>query len=607
MAANSALTLTSLDFDTLKANLKNYMKSQSVFKDYDYEGSNMNVLLDVMSYNTYLNSFYLNMAISESFLDSAQMYSSVVSHAKELNYTPRSARSAKAVISCVFQATGIENSFSIPKGTQFSGSNANGGFTFVTDTTHVLNSATNVFTINGLEIYEGTYVNETIIVDNTIEHQRFILSNKNIDTTSIVVTVAEDDGANVHDYMYSENLYRLTPASPVYFIQATLDGSFEIVFGDDVFGRRPRNNAVVLVTYRVTLGDQGNGVKQFFINKDLGGYNGGTSTATVSMVSPSSEGAPIETIESIRFRAPRHYQTQDRAVTITDYKNLIMNEFTEVKDVNVYGGEEVTGEVQYGKVFIVPVTYAGAALTDQRKIDLDAFIKRKKIIGIATEVKDPDFIYVVPTIDVTVDFNKTSMTPAEIRSAVQNSIRTFNTDYLEAFDTTFRFSKFVEAVDAADTSILGNQITTQIYKVLNPTLGMTVSLSTTFNNELMPGTIASSEFLLSDGNTYMITDYNPNNDTFSRVATSTGFGVYNSNPVLYLKQVTTNNTQNYLNGGTINYATGTLSLKNLTVIDFLGSTGIEVYTTILPDDVVGKYNDVVEIDIGQTVINVMSV
>jgi hypothetical protein len=459
MAANSALTLTSLDFDTLKANLKNYMKSQSVFKDYDYEGSNMNVLLDVMSYNTYLNSFYLNMAISESFLDTAQMYSSVVSHAKELNYTPRSARSAKAVINCSFDTTGISSSFSIPKGTQFSGSNANGSFTFVTDTTHVLNSATNVFTINGLEIYEGTYVNETIIVDNVIENQRFILSNKNIDTTSIVVTVAEDDGAKVYDYMYAENLYGLTPGSPVYFIQATLDGSFEIVFGDDVFGRRPKNNAVVLVTYRVTLGDQGNGVKQFYLNKDLGAYNGGTSGSAVSVVDNSTEGAPMETIESIRFRAPRHYQTQDRAVTITDFKNLIMKEFTEVKDVNVYGGEEVTGEVQYGKVFIVPVTFAGAALTQQRKVELNAFIRRKKIIGITTEVKDPDFIYIVPAIDVTVDFNKTSMTPAEIRSAVQNSIRSYNNDHLEMFDTTFRFSKFAEAVDVADTSILGNQIT----------------------------------------------------------------------------------------------------------------------------------------------------
>jgi len=305
--ANSALVLTSLDFDTLKSQLKTFLQSQSQFKDYDYEGSNMNVLLDVLSYNTYLNSFYLNMMASETFLDTAQLYSSVVSHAKELNYTPRSARSAKATVSCNFITTGISNTFSIPKGTQFSGQNANGSYTFVTDRTQTITSTNNVFSITSLDIYEGSYINETMIVDNTIENQKFVLSNKNIDTSSIVVTVSEDNGSNVNDFLQSDTLYNLNSESQIYFLQSTLDGYYEIVFGDGVFGRVPQNNALILVTYRVCNGSDGNGVTTFFLNKDLGAYNGGNSTAKITPVVTSADGSPIETIESIRFRAPRNY------------------------------------------------------------------------------------------------------------------------------------------------------------------------------------------------------------------------------------------------------------------------------------------------------------
>jgi len=605
--ANSALVLTSLDFDTLKSELKTFLKSQSSFRDYDYEGSNMNVLLDVMSYNTYLNSFYLNMVASETFLDTAQLYSSVVSHAKELNYTPRSARSAKASVSCTFVATGISNSFSIPKGTQFSGQNANGSYTFVTDTTHVINSTNTTFSIASLDIYEGTYINETIIVDNSIENQKFVLSNKNIDTTSIVVTVSEDNGSNVNDFTRSDTLYDVNSRSNVYFLQSTLDGYYEIVFGDGVFGRIPQNNALILVTYRVCNGSDGNGVSTFFLNKDLGSYNGGTSTAKITPIISSADGAPVETIESIRFRAPRNYQTQDRAVTVTDYKTLILNNFPEVKDVNVYGGEEVTDNIQYGKVIIVPTTFSGSTLTNQRKADVVAYLKSKKIIGIELSIIDPEYIYVVPTINVNVNFNNTSLTPAEIRSGIVNSVTAFNTNNLQIFDNTFRFSKLVEAVDATDQSILGNQITISVYKTIEPMIGVSTSLTTKFNNALEPATINSTEFLLSDGNVYQITDYNELNNTFERTITSNGFAVFNYNPVLYLKKITTNNTISYSDVGTIDYTNGILNITNLTVVDFLNNNGIVISASAVSDDISGTYNNIVEIDIGSLSVNVNAV
>ena len=253
--ANSYLNLTSLDFDAYKNNLKSYLKSQSTFVDYDFEGSNMNVLLSVLSYNTYLNAFYLNMVGSESFLDTAQLRDSVVSRAKELNYTPQSYKSPKALIDVSFTdiSNSITNRFEIPKGAQFSGSNANGSYSFVTDRPHILKSDNNIFTVQGLEIYQGQYINETFIVDDSIKRQQFVLSNYNVDTDSIAVTISENGGVSTIDYQQAQSLFGVKPDSTVYFIQAFQD-KYEIVFGDGFFGRRPLNNSTILVTYRITEG-----------------------------------------------------------------------------------------------------------------------------------------------------------------------------------------------------------------------------------------------------------------------------------------------------------------------------------------------------------------
>ena len=485
MAANSTLNISSLDFDTLKNNLKTFLKSQSAFQDYDFEGSNMNVLLDILSYNSYLNSFYLNMAASEGFLDSAQMRSSVISHAKELNYTPRSVRSAQALIDLSFATSGISNILEIPKGTQFSGQNANGSFVFTTDRTHTLNSATSTFAITGLPIYEGTYINESFIVDNTIENQKFIISNPNIDTTSISISLSTDNGQTTVDYTQATSLYGLKNTSTVYFIQATLDGNYEIVFGDGVFGAAPINNTIILATYRISKGDAGNGVSSFNIDNDIGTYNGGIAIATITPNTPAVDGAPIESIESVRFRAPRHFQTQDRAITNSDYQNLIFENFPVVKAVNVFGGETVTGSVEFGKVFISPVSYSGAAITQSVKNDIISYLSGKNAIGITPVIIDPTILYVVPSLTVTVDFNQTTMSPADIQSLMTTTMSTFNTNVLENFNTTFRFSQFVGTLNNADPSILSVQAATVAKKIIAPELNKSQSISLSFNNEII--------------------------------------------------------------------------------------------------------------------------
>ena len=605
--ANSSLSLVSLDFDALKANFKSYLKSQSVFKDYDFEGSNMNVLLDVLSYNSYLNSFYLNMAVSEGFLDSAQMMSSVVSHAKELNYTPRSARSAKALVNLSINViSGNTNTIEIPKGSQFSGQNANGSYVYTTSETHVLTSTSSTFAISNLDIYEGTYFNETYIIDASVENQKFIISNKNIDTTSIAVTVSENDGLNVTDYTQALNLYGLTDQSSIYFVQATLDGYFEIVFGDNVFGRYPQNNATILVTYRISNGLDGNGVSSFRADRDIGAYNKVQATVTVATISASVDGDYMESLESIRYRAPKHYQTQDRAVNNSDYANIIYENYPVIKAVNVYGGETVSGSVEYGKVFISAVSRSGSIVTDSLKTDIINFISNKNSIGIKPVIIDPDFLYITPTITATVNFDKTNLSPADVKSLLIQATKTYNSSYLQNFNIAFRYSKFLANLSNIDNSVESIQLQNLLKKISNTLLNVNTPISLSFNNVILPGTLISSQFLLNDGNIYVFTDYNPNKNTFVRSGSQSTYNIINTNKVIYLKQITAGNIQNYTEVGTLDYDTGSVQIKTLTVSNFLSDVGIVFYASPKYEDLYAIKNDLIEIDIDNVNVSVVS-
>ena len=364
--SNASISLASLDFDTLKANLKSFLSTQSAFKDYDYEGSNMNVLLDVLSYNTYMNAFYLNMAVSEMFLDSAQLRSSVVSHAKVLNYTPRSSRSSTAVVN-IRIPTSNAIILTVPKGTSFSGRNASGNYTFTTDETMTLTSGNNTFVANNISIYEGSYSQDAFIIDYTNETQKFTLLNAGVDTDSLMVTVVENDGQDVNQFLYASSLYGLNANSNVFFLQTDLDGRYQVVFGDNTFGRTPKNGATVLAEYRSCAGSPANGIDTFTIENDLGGINSTeiTDGVTITTIDASRNGANVETIESIRYNAPRHFQTQERVVTTQDYVDLILANFPDIESVNAYGGETISGlgDVEYGKVYVSCSTYAGNNLT----------------------------------------------------------------------------------------------------------------------------------------------------------------------------------------------------------------------------------------------------
>jgi hypothetical protein len=486
MAANSSLNLSSLDFDTLKDNLKTFMKSQSVLKDYNYEGSNMNVLLDVLSYNSYLNSFYLNMVASEMFLDSAQKLDSVISHSKELNYVPLSYSGAVSNVNITFETTGISTTtgiLSIPKGTRFFGTNSNGTYQFVTTDTQSYASTNDTFFVSNLQIREGSYNNESFLVNYDIENQRFILSDPKIDTDTLNVFVVENFGYSNTLFSRKTTLFGLDSTSNVYFLQATQNGQYEIIFGDNNFGRKPLNSSTVLVDYVVTSGSDGNGISELNISDDIGPINGGSVlSATVSVTANSSGGANQESIDSIRFNAPRYFATQQRAVSSDDYASLIKANFQgEISDVAVFGGETLP-EKKYGRVIVCLKPSAGVIAPNYVKDTIIRYLQDYIVLPNRVETADPDYLYVYLTSTVQYDPYATNKTILEVKNVVLTTINTYNNDHLELFGEDLRYSRLVAHIDDSDSSIVSNQTDFRIIKRMSPLINRSYTETLYFNN-----------------------------------------------------------------------------------------------------------------------------
>lgn len=601
MAANNSLSLSSLDYDALKADFKTYLSSQSVFRDYDFEGANINVLLSLLAYNTYKNAFMHNMLMSEAFMDSAQLRSSIISHAKNVNYLPSSRTSPVAVLECTFETT-TTGSFLIPKGTTFAGTNSNGTFTFVTDRNHTLVSTSNTFVISDLEVYEGSYINESFIVNYADEAQQFTLSNDTVDINSIQVTVYENGGATELPYMQYTHLYDVGPTTRAYFLQAN-DNQYDIVFGDGIFGRKPLNGATVLVTYRVTHGLRGGKIKSFRISDDLGTLNNCTVITTIETIERATAGAEREATSSIQFRAPRGFQTQQRCVTDQDYSLLIKQAFPEIKTLHIFGGEdyaEIYGTVDYGKVYIAPITYAGTPLSENRKADVATFLKGKMSVGLRPEIINPEFLYVI--LDIAVEYNQniSDLSPSEIKQLARAVVSSYNNTNLEAFNASFRFSILNEKLQDMDESILSNTIAIRLRKEMSPALYKDEAQLIAFNNQIAVGSLSSSRFILTDGNTYRLTDYNPSNDTLRKSTGTNGLVITNSSNAVYLRKINTTNASVpvYTRCGTIDYAKGIISLTSLAFADFVDYQGVRVEAVPVKQNITVKHNDLIQISVG---------
>lgn len=599
--ANSSLNLTSLDFDTLKNNFKEFLKTQSAFKDYNFDGSNINVLLDVMSYNSYLNSFYLNMIASEMFLDSAQKIDSVISHAKELNYTPRSAHCAVANVSFTVEASGFtSNKLTIPKGTRFSGFNSNGTYTFVTDLSQTFVSSNNTYFVDNIQINEGTYFSDSFVLDYDVENQRFILSNDNVDTTSVSVYVTEN-GVNT-EYTFATTLFNLNEYSTVYFIQALDNGRYEIKFGDGLFGKKPVNGASVKVDYIVTNGSDGNGIENFVLSDNLGPGNGGEATASdITVITPSTQGANQESIENIRFNAPRYFATQQRAVSVDDYYSLVRAKFGgAIDDVIIYGGQDLEPKL-YGRVIVSVKPTASVTASSLLKNDIVNYLQDFIALPNRVIVSDPDYFYI--GVDSSVQYNSklTTKYSTEIKSMVLDGIINFSKDHLEKFGNDFRYSRFVTHIDTLDQSITSNDTRVKIIKIITPKLLFATSFDIRFNNGaeqegVYNGVAYPDERVLNSTSfSYVDEENNIYPNCFLEDDALGNILVYT-----FLKGVKTVLKQSI---GSINYETGSVVLTNLKTSYY--DQYIQISLTTRNKDIIASKNMVLLIDPIDVIINII--
>ena len=444
--------LTTLDFSTIKENLKTYLKSQAIFQDYDFEASNINVLLDVLAYNTYMNSFYLNMISNEMFLDSALMKDSIVSHAKELNYIPRSFRSARARVNITLNDSSEDATILIPRGTTFTGNVGNRNFTFTIPENIQAKSTntTNEFLAENVFLYEGNYTSDSYVT-NTLNQPRFLITNKTVDTDSIRVTVLEDNGETAISYVLRDSLFGIDSTDAVFFLQAAENDSYEIIFGDGIIGRVPKNNSIVLIEYRICNGELPNGINKFYADDDIGT----AKVLSIETISSAAGGSIPESLSSIKFNAPRAFTTQERVVTANDYATLLKANFTEINDVIAYGGEE-NNPPMFGKVIVAIDLKNTDDLPETYRTKYRDFIKPRSPLSIDPVFVRPDYTYVSIETIVNYDINRTSLNIDDIKSLVISAIQNYNEENINGFGKTLRYSKLLSEIDNAQASIVSN-------------------------------------------------------------------------------------------------------------------------------------------------------
>ena len=604
MANTGFLDVSELSFDGIKNNLKTFMKSKTQFKDYDFEGSNLNSLLDVLSYNTYMNAFYLNMIGSEMFLDSSQLRNSVVSHAKELNYIPRSRTSARArVIFSINTGADAPDNVVIPENYTLRSVVDGINMDFTTNEQITINRTDGEYVSDPVYIYEGKIVYEFFTVDGSV---RYTLSSLNIDTNSIQVTVinsASDSSNSV--YTKADTLYGLNSNSQIYFVQGYSNDQYEIVFGDGISGKVLTNGNIVKVKYRSTNGELGNKVVYFAPTSKVG--DASTYPVTVTTNISAADGSERETIESMKLNAPRHFAAQNRAVTKDDYTTLIIEKYPQIKTVNVYGGENADPP-QYGKVIISMIPYGNfPVVSTELKTDIIAYLRSKSI---TTEpvIKDPEYMYIEIQSIISYNPSLTTKSTQSLKSDVLNQIKSYEATYLNDFGNDLRKSKLSSMIDSADASIVSNQTTLRAVYIITPRKGTQQRINFSFSNPLSrplraPYIINEIECVRSTPFDYFKDGVYYNATTSQGQVTLSDDG--NGKIRLYYIERREDTTtgivsivQQILESdiGTVNYITGELSF-DLNPYDY--DTNIKIFGKVINDDIVVQESKYLKIDYDQ--------
>lgn len=590
------LPVNQLDFNTLRTNLRTYLEGQDRFKDYDFDGSNISVLLDILAYNTYQNAFYLNMIGNEMFLDTATLRDSVVSHAKELNYLPRSYTSAAATLQVKINVSNTAAyTETIPQNYKFTSTTSTNTYTFSTAEPYIVTRNANGDFITQVDVYEGFLLTERFVVNTSLTDQRFVLSNDRVDTDSIEVIIAPSVGSsNTTEYTFTSSVFGLAANSTVYFLQAAEDGKYEIVFGDDIISKKPQNGNLVTVNYRIASGNTVNGISSFTPQSTVNTY----TVSVQSVVSSAAGGAESESISSIKYNATKFFQTQDRVVTKEDYKSLIIANFPEIKSISVYGGEEIPITPQYGRVVISPVTQTGNPVTQTTADRILDFVKVRSPLSINPVLQDPDFLDLYVTSTIKYNVNQTTLSANQIRSLVSSAITTFNGTNLIDFNKTFRFSKFVTAINSAHPSIVTNETSILMAKTIIPLLNENYSETVSFGNE-----IKRDDYVFSRPLTNELTVYSSQVTYNSRPAYFGEDGAGN----LFIYELT-GTGRNILknNAGSVDYVNGVLNISSIILSDFSGP-GITFFAMSAKQDISSLRNTVLRIDNSQSVLTVEAI
>lgn len=485
------LKVAELDFDAIKSNLRNFLKSQSEFSDYNFEGAGLSVLLDILAYNTHYMGYYLNMVSNEMFIDTAIKRGSVVSHAKLLGYVPRSRVAAKAVIDLTITPVPNDSNsaITISRFTRFVSESKDGiNYVFVNPSARVVskNTVSGLFEVDNLEIKEGQPNAITFTYDaQTNPKQYFEIPDVGVDTSTIQVTVQRSaENANQQSYILAQDATDVNESAAVYYIEENKNGKYQIYFGDDVVGKALTEGNIVIVSYVVTSGSAANSLREFKpVDTILNG-----ATVAVTLQSESTSGAAEEDIENIRFTAPKAFIAQNRAVTKNDYIALINRDYPYFEAVNVWGGEENDPPV-YGKVFFTAKPLGGYEITTTEiEFIKNNILKPFSVLTVTPDYVEADYNYLNISADVNYDPTRTNKTASEINVGVISAIRNFCNQNLDTFNSTFKVSQLSRAIDDSDQSITSNDIGVIIEKRFAPDITRTLSYTLNFGTELLQGT-----------------------------------------------------------------------------------------------------------------------
>ena len=597
--ASNKLTVSELDFDNIKTNLKTFLQGQSEFQDYDFEGSGFAVLIDLLAYNTHYLGFNANMLANEMYLDSADIRKNIVSLAKMLGYTPNSPRAPIANLAVrVNNVPSTTTSITMAKGTVFTTQVDNTSYQFVTNQSYTIQPTAGVYNFSSVDIYEGTLVTFKYTVDSNDVDQKFVIPSDNADTSTLKVSIqtsASDTTTEV--YSLATSLSELNNTSKVYFLQEGENGRFEIYFGDGILGKKPIDGNIINLEYIVTNKTESNGASSFTLSGDVGGFSDVTLTTNTN----AANGSEAQTKESIRYNAPLQYTAQDRAVTSKDYETIVKSVYPNAQSVSAWGGED-DETPQYGVVKIAIKPISGSTLTTTTKESIKTQLRKYNVVSVRPEIVDPETTNILLTSNVKYNAATTTKTSDTLKSDIITTLTNYNTNTLNQFDGVFRYSKIVGLIDNTDTSIVSNITTLKIRKDFTPLIGTSSKYDVYFRNAL----------------------YNPHsghNSSAGGILSSTGFKIDGDADTIYFldddgqgavrRYSLSGSTRVYANNsqGTITYSTGQVTINSLNVsvvenIRGAASSVIELTVTPSSNDIVPVRDQILNIDTANSTITV---